>query len=217
MSSRLAAAVRALQWAPMDDIVCEGPHAVAKRVKTPASSAKWTWVATSMRLGQNIADCRSFPQELGASLRPAWSAFSTIVQPASKSHRVPRMTTFEFQRRMYRLDHLLAFRIVEESRPPALEDSALAADSAPGALERGSDSDEEVAGGDSDFMEDAQAEVHSVDRFWGPALVSQAFADPLSMKPTAAIACPMVGTPRLDNLDSSQSNSILTWTSFYRF
>lgn len=40
MSSKLVAVVRALAWAPLDDSICEGPHAQAKRTKMPASVAK---------------------------------------------------------------------------------------------------------------------------------------------------------------------------------
>lgn len=41
MTPRLKAAVESLQWVPLDDCVCEGPHAAAKRVKTPATAATW--------------------------------------------------------------------------------------------------------------------------------------------------------------------------------
>lgn len=108
MSAKLTAAVRSLSWVPLDDCVCEGPHAQAKRIKMPAACAKWTWIAASMRLGQHISDCTTLVRDSG-SLRTVWSNFASVVQPASKSSKTPRMKPLVFQRRLYRLDHLQGF------------------------------------------------------------------------------------------------------------
>lgn len=109
MTPRLQAAVEALARVPLDDCICEGPHAQAKRLKMPASSAQWAWVASSMRLKQNIAACRELPGQTSASFRAVWSSWTTVVQPARKSTRVPRMKPKEFRRRLYGLDHLEGF------------------------------------------------------------------------------------------------------------
>lgn len=108
MSSRLQAAVQALVRVPMDDCVCEGPHAQAKRVKMPASAAKWAWVASTMRLKQNLTACQELATK-SAPFRAAWTSWSTVVQPARKSQRAPKMKPKEVHRRLYRLDHLLGF------------------------------------------------------------------------------------------------------------
>lgn len=111
MSEKLLAAVRCLQGVPLDDSICEGPHAQAKRLKMPASAAKWAWIAASMRLGQNITDCQELPKETSTSLRAVWSGFSTVIQRASKATVVPRIKYAQFQRLLYRLDHLLDFQV----------------------------------------------------------------------------------------------------------
>lgn len=111
MSPRLQAAVETLTLVPLDDCVCEGPHAQAKRLKMPASSAKWPWVASSMRLKQNIAMCRELPQQTNASLRVVWTSWGTVVQSARKSKRFPKMKPMEMRRLLYRLDHLQGFSV----------------------------------------------------------------------------------------------------------
>ena len=108
MSPRLQAAVQALVRVPLDDCVCEGPHAQAKRLKMPASAAKWAWVASSMRLKQNLTTCKELATKT-APFRAAWTSWSIVVQPARKSQRVPKMKPKEVHRRLYRLDHLLGF------------------------------------------------------------------------------------------------------------
>ena len=157
MTPKLADAVRALASTPMDDCVCEGPHAAAKRIKMPASAAKWTWVASSMRLRQKLADCRALPQMSGVPLRAAWNGYSTIVQPSSKSTRVPRLTRSAFERRMYRLDHLLDFRIGDEARLAAVADQEVADLAA--IQGGGSDSDGDIFGGDTELLEDIPEEA----------------------------------------------------------
>lgn len=124
MSPRLAAAVSPLAWSPLDDCVCEGPHAQAKRIKSPASSAKWTWVAASMRLAQNIKDCRALPEQTATSLRAVWSNWASVVQPPSKAGRTPRLKPRQLQRNLYRLDHVLGFRAQASVTRAALQDEA---------------------------------------------------------------------------------------------
>lgn len=126
MSPRLRAAVETLARVPLDDCVCEGPHAQAKRIKMPAAAAKWAWVAASMRLTQNLEDCRgALEVHSSAAFRSAWTAWATVVQPAEKSRRFPKMKPKELRRRLYRLDHLLGFHAgasVAVARAQALED-----------------------------------------------------------------------------------------------
>lgn len=111
MTPRLKAAVESLQWVPLDDCVCEGPHAAAKRVKTPATAATWGWVASTMRLEQNLRDCRSLPTQTHCSLKVVWSSWATDVQPVERAHRFPKLKRREFMRRLYRCDHLMGFKI----------------------------------------------------------------------------------------------------------
>lgn len=111
MSPTLLVAVQSLAWVPLDDCICEGPHAKAKKIKLPASNAKWTWVASSMRLAQNIEDCYLLPERLGCSIRAVWSSYSTVVQPPSKATKVPRCRPLDFQKCLNRLDHIVGFQV----------------------------------------------------------------------------------------------------------
>lgn len=111
MSDKLAAAVASLGWVPLDDCIAEGPHAQAKRIKLPAAAGKWPWVASTMRLAQNIEACHTLTAETATSLRVVWSSWATVVQPPQRSKRFPRMTPKALQRRLYRLDHLLDFSL----------------------------------------------------------------------------------------------------------
>ena len=118
MSAVLQSAVDSLAWVPMDDSICEGPHARAKRIKMPASAARWTWVAASMRLQQNLKDCESQPEEVGTSFRSAWTSYASVVQPAHKENKFPRMKASELERRLYRLEHLSSFEIGRPGEVP---------------------------------------------------------------------------------------------------
>lgn len=109
MSPTLQAAVESLGWVPIDDCICEGPHARAKRIKTPASSGQWTWVAASMRLQQNLEDCNHMPDEVGTSLQSSWTSYATVIQPSRNENKFPRMKRAALERRLYRLEHLRGF------------------------------------------------------------------------------------------------------------
>ena len=111
MSRRLEHAVMSLTWCPMDDCVCEGPHAKATRSKTPASEAKRTWAATSMRLQQNLQQCQG-----STSLRASWSSYASVVQPASREGRFPKLRRQRLERQLYRIEHLLQFDLGRATR-----------------------------------------------------------------------------------------------------
>lgn len=116
MSPALEMAVESLKWVPMDDCICEGPHARAKRIKMPASAAKWPWVATSLRLQQDIEDCMAMPDKVGLSLRAAWTSYASVVQPPSKEGKFPRLKSAHLDKRLYRIEHLLNFKVGSGAR-----------------------------------------------------------------------------------------------------
>lgn len=111
MTPRLRSAVEGLAAAPLDDCVCEGPHAAAKRAKMPATAAKWAWVASTLRIKQNLADCSTLPAATATSLQAAWSSWATVVQPPSKATRFPRFKMAALKRRVYQVDHLRGFTV----------------------------------------------------------------------------------------------------------
>ena len=135
ISIRLQAAIDGLLWTPLDDVVCEAPHAQAKRAKAPASAAKWTWIASSLRLPQHLEDVEYLRNITGTRVDAAWSSFATVTQPPRKALVFPKMKRCLLDRRLYRIEHLRGFNVEglgvdaggvdDDQRPrnvPALED-----------------------------------------------------------------------------------------------
>lgn len=75
LSARLFDEVRSLQLVPMDDSVCESPHAAAEAIKTKSRACSWYWLAATMRLRQNLNDLRQLPSALGTDLNKDWLRF----------------------------------------------------------------------------------------------------------------------------------------------
>ena len=109
LSPSLEEVVRSLELAPMDDTVCEQPHAAAKKISGAASGSKFPWVASSLRLEQNLDDCRQLPRTLSMSLDGPWSKFKTVIQPARKETLAPKLKHRAFEKRLYSCDHLVGF------------------------------------------------------------------------------------------------------------
>ena len=71
--------VRALSDIPFDDHVCEFPHAVAKKVLERSRAARWPWVASSLRLGQNLGSVQELAHATQADLQQVWNSWSSII------------------------------------------------------------------------------------------------------------------------------------------
>lgn len=59
LSQRLAEEVRLLKMIPMDDGTAERPHGVAAHITKHARACSWQWMASTMRLAQNLDDVRA--------------------------------------------------------------------------------------------------------------------------------------------------------------
>lgn len=55
-TARLKQEIRSLSLIPLDDSVAESPHAIGGRLMQHSRASKWPWVASTMRLEQNLAD-----------------------------------------------------------------------------------------------------------------------------------------------------------------
>lgn len=104
LSEELARAVDAMDLIPLDDTVGEGPHAVANVLSTRARRSSWAWVASSMRLDQNLTDVNDLLPAVDANLEVQWDLFKTVVQPPGKHQSRPkRMTRKKFEDSVYHL------------------------------------------------------------------------------------------------------------------
>lgn len=89
----LIAELDALCQVPMDDSAAEGPHAVAKRISVHARSCSWAWVASTMRLKQNLSDYQELRPCLDTDFEALWQRPSSILQTSlALSKRAKRMT-----------------------------------------------------------------------------------------------------------------------------
>jgi hypothetical protein len=102
MSAALLREVDSLRGIPLDDSVAEGPHAVAKRIGLHARRALWPWVASSMRLEQNLADHDDLVGAVDADVQSLWTSYSSVVRPVA-SNKPVRMTRKSLEARVYRL------------------------------------------------------------------------------------------------------------------
>jgi hypothetical protein len=65
---------------PFDGSISEGPHAVAHRIGLSTRAARWPWIASSMRLEQNLSDVGSLPQLAGVSLQNMWNVWKSVLR-----------------------------------------------------------------------------------------------------------------------------------------
>ena len=119
LSEELARAVDAMDLIPLDDTVGEGPHAVANVLSTRARRSSWAWVASSMRLDQNLTDVNDLLPAVDANLEAQWDLFKAVVQPPGRRQSLPkRMTRKKFEDSVYHLADCCA-RVGGEDTEPA--------------------------------------------------------------------------------------------------
>ena len=90
-SAELQKLIDVIKLVPFDDSVAETPHASGNRLGRHGSNSSFSWVASSMRLGQNLVDVLDHSQALGANLDELWYAHSSVLQTKPKAlHRPMR-------------------------------------------------------------------------------------------------------------------------------
>ena len=115
--------VASLSAIPMDDSIAETPHAVAKRLQQHGRATKFPWLASSMRLHQNLADCRDLTGALVADMHGEWCRYTSVVQVRpDKAHRSMRLPRHAFCSRMYQMSHLGTTTLKEFQVDPQAED-----------------------------------------------------------------------------------------------
>ena len=103
-SERLRDEVDSVAALPMDDSYAESPHALAKRVKLHGRGAKFPWIASSMRLGQNLEDIGELAPALNMDTRREWCRSTSILQVnPQRAHRSMRLPRANFLNCFYRM------------------------------------------------------------------------------------------------------------------
>ena len=100
----LAREIRSLQDIPMDDCIAEGPHARGKRVYDVGKASKGPWVASTMRLRQNLKDIDSLPAALDVDLQTLWDRWNTVVKCTAR-HRPLHRPLLEVFSNIYHMSH----------------------------------------------------------------------------------------------------------------
>ena len=109
MSEELAFEVQSLKDIVLDDGIGEGPHALASRIKQHSRSCSWPFVASSMRISQNLRDCREIDHDIDIDLQSLWCNFKSVVRfnGSKRSLKPVRMHDKPFSDRVYRMMHFL--------------------------------------------------------------------------------------------------------------
>lgn len=106
-SPALRAEIASLELIPIDDTVCESPHARAKRIMDHSRASTWSWTASTMRLSQNLQDIEDLVPVLGISLDSEWSRYKSILQVnPGQLQKNKKMSRLAFLEQVYALGHL---------------------------------------------------------------------------------------------------------------
>ena len=88
----------------MGDLIVEFPH--VSRLVISGRATKFPFLASSMRLKQNLGTVRELGSAVSADLRLEWSSYTSLLQVhPKKCRRSMRISKKEFCRRLYRMGH----------------------------------------------------------------------------------------------------------------
>ena len=138
-SAELVRAVESIAAIPFDDSIGESPHALGNGIGRHARGSSFAWIASSMRLGQNLQDVRDWCKTFRCDITQEWLACTAVLQTKPARSRIPiRITPAEFRDRFY---HMTLF--CNELRQPVDDSDGIQAiaDAPPDACLPGSNAD----------------------------------------------------------------------------
>ena len=104
VSDLLANELRFFSAIPIGDSACETLHAVGNAIARSSKHCDFSWVASTMRLGQNLKDVRQFQRAVNADLQATWLRFGSILQSDPKRRNInDRVRRKEFTNRVYHM------------------------------------------------------------------------------------------------------------------
>lgn len=96
---------------PLDDNICEGPHAAAKRWGEQTRAASFPWIASCVRLEQNLADVNNIALVSNDDdLQRVWSSYQQVLQVKTRAdyrNRPKRMSRKKLLAAVYRLPTMI--------------------------------------------------------------------------------------------------------------
>ena len=102
LSDKLRVWVDIFKRMPLDDSNAESPHAAGNRIGRHGSRSSFAWVASTMRLAQNLEDVRNYSQALQADLDELWYAHSSLLQTKTRAlHRPKRCSPKAYRQQLY--------------------------------------------------------------------------------------------------------------------
>ena len=75
MAPCLVTAMMRLRLVHLDDSVGEGPHSAATRIGAASRASTWGWIASTMRMKQNLVEFVSLTDEAHLSLQQLWNKY----------------------------------------------------------------------------------------------------------------------------------------------
>ena len=103
-SPRLRAEVEALSLVSLDDSIAESPHALGNQLGRHARGSTFGWVASSMRVPQNLVDVNAWSAALKVDLQQEWLTYTKVLQTSRRNLGRPmRLTPKEFRNRSYHM------------------------------------------------------------------------------------------------------------------
>ena len=102
VSDLLEEALRTFEAFPMDDSVCETPHAVGNAIARQSKHCAFSWVAASIRLKLNLQDVKTWRHAVRADIQSLWLRYASILQSDPRmQHRNVRIPRKQFIHRLY--------------------------------------------------------------------------------------------------------------------
>ena len=84
----------------LDDSVGEGLHSAATRIGADSRASKWGWIASTMRMKQNLVEFVSLIDEAHLSRQQLWNKYKSVLQRREQS-RVRGQRNFRCSRALF--------------------------------------------------------------------------------------------------------------------
>ena len=103
-TERLKMAIDSIEAMPFDDSIAESPHAIGNAIGRHARGSTFTWIASTMRLEQNLRDIHDWSNALGVDIEQEWLTYTSLLQTSPRKYGRPmRIKPASFRDRMYHM------------------------------------------------------------------------------------------------------------------
>lgn len=84
MHPRLKEECDSIALIPLNGTPAEEPHARATRIGQSTRASRWPWVASTMRLTQNLDDVKQIPKSIDVNMQRLWNNWKSLIQMRPK-------------------------------------------------------------------------------------------------------------------------------------